>query len=170
MRLYTVLRAQQKEVWLVLAVLALVTVVMAIFQRSKGDTHRTYWNLPLKAAQQNFLLHLLRAVCSCVAFVALSLLTSPGLTCLFPDYSQPGGTSVPSWLSLYVLFGIAGVLSWLSTAVPGFVTDTAVVQPQAVQPPSGPGPRPTGIQDPEDPARQSLLDAEHDHPSTTNNK
>ncbi len=50
MYLYIMLCAQQKEVWLVLAGLALVTIVMAIFQRSKGDTDRLYWSWPQNAA------------------------------------------------------------------------------------------------------------------------
>ena len=108
--------AQQHVMIATIAVLAAVAFAMAIWQRHQGQMQHL-------TQTQNFSLNLLRAVSSAVAFTALALFTTPAPTCLFPDYSRPGGTKIPPWLQSYVLAILAAGLSALSAAVPGFVTD-----------------------------------------------
>ena len=72
---------------------------------------------------QNIALTLLRVVSSLVAFTALALFATPGLTCIFRDYSRAGiQTKIPDWMQRYVLGVTAVGLSTLAAAVPGLVT------------------------------------------------
>ena len=108
--------AQQHVLIATIAVLAAVAFGMAIQQRRMGVTNHL-------TTTTNVSLDLLRAVSSAVAFTALALFTTPGPTCVFPDYSIPGGTKIPPWLQSYVLGALATGLSALSAAVPDLVTD-----------------------------------------------
>lgn len=103
-----------------IAVLALVAFGMAIWQREQG---RNAANVQLLRAN-NVTLNLIRGFCSLVAFTAFALLTTPGLTCIFRDYSRKGiHTKIPDWMQSYVLGAVAAGLSAVAAKVPHFVTD-----------------------------------------------
>ena len=101
--------------------LAAIAAFMACWQRHSGPGGQALQ--PIKWTTQNVLLTMLRAVCSLAAFTILALFTTPALTCIFRDYSQPGvQTRIPDWMQRYVLAVASAGLSALAAAVPGLVT------------------------------------------------
>ena len=101
-----------------IVVLAIVAVGMAVWQRQKGQKGQT------TVQPHDIWLHVLRGLCSLMAFLAFALFTNPALTCLFRDYSCKGiQTWVPDWVPSYVLAVVAAVLSAISAKVPRLVTD-----------------------------------------------